>query len=349
MKIRYILQLTLFLFFHVQSNAQKDKIWGNPQVVQRFVTEARKNPAYKKFKSDLDDLLKNAKGSNTNFESVKQLFSNNSVMFNELYARSNIQTPNSNPSTRRTKYTAVKINSISALKDKLKLVGQEMEKTVTPPFTTTWRWTDQGGGMLLPDTSMSVHTNGKAVMVFQAGTTELKQRLGGYRQGFFQTFTVPNNPAILAAEIKIEYSYLYTAWDTYGGTTGLELYVRSNDKFISPDLKSLPASDRGGYPFTPSYITSGSGYDVVNQNNDTMRVMSIIHPMDTIKTEIGEWHNQEENGSYTMSGYVYPGSTIKLDFGIGYMLKTYRGLNGNYHYLEFRLKKITINYFKQGE
>ncbi|HEV7779665.1 MAG TPA: hypothetical protein VGO58_00285, partial [Chitinophagaceae bacterium] len=68
---------------------------------------------------------------------------------------------------------------------------------------------------------------------------------------------------------------------------------------------------------------------------------------DTIDTEFGEFHSSG-NSSFSLEGYVIPGTAIDLRLGLGFIKNTVRGLNGSYHYAEFILKKITVKYFKSA-
>jgi hypothetical protein len=327
--------------------AQVQQIWGDPHVRQQYTDLAFQDPAYKKFRSELDKLMKTARGSNTNYTAVKALISQNKTVLNELYKRSNIQPPATGHVIKKTIPKAVSITT-----GRLRLSGSTLQQTKTPPYQATWRWTNQGGGMTLPDTSFSQYTSGKSAFVF--GPTNgwtMPYRLGAYSQGMYHDFTVPSNPEIIEAEVRIEYSYLFAGWDTYGGCNGVELVVRANKEFVSPELKSLPLANQShGYPATysggnqPGYNGNGNGGAA-----DSFRVVSIIIPRDTVTTDIQDWSAEENNGVFTVRGHVYPGNHVKFNFGIGYMVNTARGPNGSYHYLECRVKKVIVTFLKAGD
>lgn len=145
-----------------------------------------------------------------------------------------------------------------------------------------------------------------------------------------QKFKVPSNPEVIAAEIKFDYSYLYTGWDTYGGITGLELVIRADDKLSGSSYNELPERAAGSESGTPA---------------DRWKKIATLHPMDTVVADFDEFHANGES-SFTIEGYAAPGTEIEVRVGFGYPAGTKKGLNGCYHYAEFILKKITVNYYK---
>jgi len=336
----------LILFTYLNASAQQ-QIWGDPHVAERFATEAGKDPGYKKFKAELETLLKDAKGSNTNAAAVKALFARNTAMLNGLYRESNIEAPVQTAMSKVVRpYRTMHIASVL---DKMKIAGASLVQQKTPPYLVTWLWANGGYPDTYPDSSLSQFAVGKTAMVYQNNPTSIVRRLGRYYQGPFQSFKVPSNPEILAAEIRFEYSFLYTAWDTYGGITGVELLVRGGQNFVSADLKNLSAADGSDWNHQPYYVGNPTDYSIYNYaEGDSFKVAKVLYPRDTVSTNIQEFHAQDDNGTFVMRGYVIPGSTLMFNFGPGFMLNTRRGLNGNHHYLEFRLKKITVTYLKSA-
>jgi len=70
--------------------------------------------------------------------------------------------------------------------------------------------------------------------------------------------------------------------------------------------------------------------------------------LDTSKTTLVEKHASVDS-SFTLEGYVTPGSELQFRVGYGYLADSWKGINGCYHYGEFILKRITITWLQSGE
>ena len=282
-------------------------MWSSPQVFEKFATEAKKSPAYTTLLADIDALSRKANPRNTNAEAVKSLFEKNSPLLRSLYTKAGAEFPKlmTAKSLTRPTYVIIKNNSFLS---KFKNSGQSLTKIVTAPFEDSWRrmagHNNDGG---YPDSSTSQFATGKTVLLSNTvsfcatnpGWTGCK--LGFCQQGYLQKFTVPANPEIIAAEVKFEYSYLYTGWDAYGGITALDLVVKADTKINSSSYNELPDGP---------LVEPGS-------NPDRWKKMATLYPLDTIDAEFGEFHANGES-SFTIEGYVTPGSQFEVRVGFGY-------------------------------
>ncbi len=325
----------LCLFFlasliSISSFSQVQKIWGDPHLVEKFNAEAIKDPLYIKLKADLAVISKNAKGRNTNAAAARALLARNSELLKSLYKKTNIEAPKPMNAYRQKKVLAGRPGLQSMLLSKAIFMGEKLNKTKTPPYDKEWHGGDYGYMSILPDTSSSVFSAGKTVMSFGTAPNPLAIRLGNYIQGYKQNFTVPTNPAIIAAEIKLEYSFIYDGWDSYGARLGMDLLL---------EVKNISGTDYINLPDYTLTNTNTPSYNVKHKH------IATLYPSDTIDTDFGEFHAAVDT-SFTISGYVTPGSVIELILGAGFDKNTVRGLNGSYHFAEFILKKITIHYYK---
>jgi hypothetical protein len=311
------------------SFAQVRKIWGDPHVVEKFNAEAIKDPAYIGLKADLAALSKSAKGRNTNANAARALLARNSELLKAIYKRANLEAPQPMDG-RQPKKVQLKPGLQSMLLSKAILMGEKLNKTETPPYDKEWHGGDYVYMSGVPDTSSSVFLAGKTVMSYGMPASPIAIRLGQYIQGYKQNFTVPSNPAIIAAEIKLEYSFIYDGWDSYGARLGMDLVL---------NIKNISGTD---YNNLPDYYLQNTNYGAYNTNH---KHIATLYPSDTIETDFGEFHAAADT-SFTVSGYVTPGTVIELVMGAGYDKYTVRGLNGSYHYAEFILKKISVHYYK---
>jgi hypothetical protein len=156
--------------------------------------------------------------------------------------------------------------------------------------------------------------------------------------GYKETFSVPNNPAIVAARITCEYDWSSTGWDTYGSEHSIDLTIATAG-MNGPDINALVAKKySNGFNSTPWYCQA------VN-----------LLPATVQTTEFEDYTVGQDSCSITFSGYVFPGSTIECRIGIGNVnpsrtdFQTLGGVNGFYQYTYFKLKKITVNYLKAEE
>jgi hypothetical protein len=205
-----------------------------------------------------------------------------------------------------------------------------MTKVIVPPYFQ--KMVTHLSNLMDIDTSASNMATGKIVMVyanFNGWTADTK--LGMYTNLFSQQVTVPSNPAIVAAEIKIEYSYMYTGWDTYGGIRGLQTLLRTNGLAEQLQDNPMPVFDWQTGSSFPPYLVAGT-----------------ICPRDTVETEFGEFVHSGSD-SVIVQRYAIPGSQFTVEYGLVFPFDTKKGAYGCYHYAEMILKKITIHYLKADE
>jgi len=330
--------LLFCLFCQFSMNAQREKAWGDPHVIEKLAAAANKNPEYKKLTAQIRELSQSATRNNTNAAKVKALFSNNIQLFKNLYAGTGINAPQTVRSLRPGKTVSVSKASNFFVVNKMKMFGtQEMTKTFTAPFEDAWvirlEHSNDGG---FPDSSLSDFSTG--LLAFRANSVDYCDiypssnacKLGLYKLGYQQQFTVPNNPEIIAAEINFEYDYIYTGWDTYGGITGIDMVIHANDKLNSQSFNEMP-----------------DALTTIPASMGPWKKLETIYPIDSINASFGEFH-ANGSSSFKLEGYVTPGTTIEVKIGIGYPSRTKRGMYGCYHYGEMKLKKITVKYYKAG-
>jgi hypothetical protein len=314
--------------------AQQEKIWGDPHVVEKFAAEAVKDSAYIKFRAEVEALSKTASGSKTNAAAVRSLFVKNGYLLSNLYTKANVDAPKAMNVQKQTRTSNKVIIGKAMPWYKLMTGNNDFIKVETPPYDATIRMSDEAGlNNMYPDTSGSQFPAGITRMIYlTVPNPNAKRKTGQYLQGFSQSFTVPTNPAIIAAEVKFEYSYFYTGWDTYGANVGMDLAIEANDKITGPEYNALPEY------VSPNGVSASSTH--------RWKLIAELYPFTTIVNDFTEFHSEGNNESFTFGGYVTPGSTFNLKMVMGFKKNTTRGLNGSYHYAEFILKKITVKYFK---
>jgi hypothetical protein len=327
--------LLLLLSCSVSLLAQREKVWGDPHVVEKLAAESKKNPAYTQLHQQIAELSRAANGRQTNAAAVKALLIKNSALLRNIYSKAGLDAPQ----TMSTKKKQLVVNPVVYRKviswNKYKLANSEFLQTFTPPYSNDRLMTNEAGiNIRTPDTSQSQFSTGTVKMQYESVPVNSSSfRTGQHLQGYLQKFTVPDNPEIIAAEITVNYSYLYTGWDTYGAILGMDVAINANSEFTGPDYAALPiyVSPFGENP---------------NNTNHRWKLVSTLLPTDTINSDFEEFHIENSNESFTIRGYVTPGKTIDLSFVMGFQLHAKRGINGSYHYAEFIVKKITVNYFK---
>jgi len=330
-----VLLTTLLVFVVSSSYSQRINVWGDPHVQTKFATLAAKEPAYATFTNEMNALIKKADGSNSNEAAAKALLLKYKLLLGNLYTRANIMAPiPKGTANRSSKIVSLKTARTSSLLKNMAVL-LSLSKTELAPYKKTWQWTNQAGAYIYrPDTTLSDFAAGKIAMKYAEGPLtpgNKALRFGLYMTGYGQSFVVPSDPAIIAAEIKFEYSFSYTGWDTYGAVTGIDLAVATNNQLSGTAINELYE-----YEENAGYNNTGMQY----------RKAAVLMAPDTLTSDFGEYHAQENNGSFILSGYVTPGATIDLKLGLGHINGAHGGLNGFYNYTEFRLKKITVRYFK---
>jgi hypothetical protein len=328
MKQHPYLTCLFWMVFSVNASAQLKKIHSDPVLAKKFATVAEKNREYASMRSQLTALIKSASPRNTNATAVRNLLVKNSGILKDIYNRAGIDAPRVMQANTKRGPKMVSINSsIPGMSAKFKPLNP-LFKTFTPPY---------GGKMVSvssiamePDTTLSNYAAGKIALTYTSDDWGEEDWIGFNLNAFERETTVPDNPLVVAAEIKFEYSYLYTGWDTHGSVRALKAVVRTqglqDEQYVGMDTLKFPS----GSVFPP------------------YRVALDIQPMDSIEVAFDDFIVSGSD-SLVLQRYVTPGETFLIEFGLGFPNGTRRGVNGCYHYAEMILKKITIRYFKAGE
>lgn len=308
--------------------------------VREFTKEAQKVAGYKAFTEDMQVLLRKASPKNTQAAAVKALLLKNKGILEGIYNRINVSKPAPGGDSRTTKSGSKKIDLSGNEFMKFRPLGNSMIQIKTAPFDGIFRHHNQANNPRVPDTSLSNSSIGKLVTVYAYPPPVLAYYLttGQMMYGYKETFTVPNNPAIVAARITCEYDWSSTGWDTYGSEHSIDLTIATAG-MNGPDINALLAKKySNGFNSTPWYCQA------VN-----------LVPATVQTTEFEDYTVGQDSCSITFSGYVFPGSTIECRIGIGNVnpsrtdFQTLGGVNGFYQYTYFKLKKITVNYLKAEE
>lgn len=325
--------LLLCLFCQFSMNAQREKAWGDPHVIEKFATESKKNASYNQLYQQIAELSSTANGRQTNAGAVRALLIKNSALLRNIYNKAGMSAPQTMSANK--KQLVVNPNAYRKMIawNKYTFAGNGFQQTILPAYENDFRVTNEAGlSIIIPDTTGSEFNAGIIRMTYNSlPPNYINRRTGQHLQGFTQKITVPANPEIVAAEIKFDYAYLYTGWDTYGAVLGMDVALKINEEFNGSDYNALPVYDS---PYGSS------------STNHRWKLVSDLYPTDTITSDFGEFHCESANESFSIRGYVTPGKTIDLQFLMGFRMHAKRGINGSYHFAEFKLKKITVNYFK---
>lgn len=306
------------------------RTWGDLHV-SRFMTDAPKDPRYAKFQERLNGLLAKANGTNTNADAVRSLYLENRTLLQSLYTRSGLQESKAMRGgiTRRSSLVHAKPDLFISASGKYKKV--RLTATKLPPYDGVWRRSEFPNANMSPlpfDTTGSIYNSGKLVITSNPCHLPPYCYVGFHSLGYTETIEVPSNPKILGAQIKFDYSFNYTGWDSYGAKTGIDLIMRAPENFNSTAFNQL--ADVTASPYTPPATR--------------WKHIGVLMPLDSVTTDFDEFH-ASGNGTYTIEGYITPGSNIEFRFGFAFPKGTNKGLTGCYHYGEFRLKKISVTYF----
>lgn len=325
------------LLLVIVANAQREKIWGDPHIIEKFAAEAMTNPAYSKMFNQVDALSRSASPGNTKAAEMRSLLTQNSSLLKGLYTRSGLEAAK----PMKSKKLVALINPVivrSAIAwSKMKPAHVGVVKMETPPYDTYVRVTDETGlSNKHPDTSSSQYSAGIVRLVYGSLLPSvINRRTGQHLQGFKQSFKVPDDPEIIAADVKFEYSYFYTGWDTYGAILGMDVALEINNELNGPDYNALPVC------VVPSWLIPANA-------ENRWKLIANLYPTDTIESDFGEFHGEDNHESFSIGGYVTPGKTVDVKLVMGFRKGAKRGINGSYHYAEFILKKITVTYYKSG-
>ena len=315
----------------------------------KFSTAGKKSPGYQQFQQKLTQLINNAKDSATNFSKVKYLFSGNKPLLNEMYKIAGIAPAKklSSQQPLTDYYTKAKtagkyILDRNLARDVLATAGLVVSKTerVPPSFFAIWTFGNYPNREMPRPVNYS-HESATSKISFTSRRCDGPDDcyLGVFAIGYPNLIPVPDNPEIVKATVVMEYSFLYTGWDTYGANTAVELMLRTNNKIISRQVNDLPNSTL----IKPTY-TYPVGTTIATPT-DGWKTAGILLPPVAVTTDVQEIATRK-NGTISFEGYVTPGSNFEVYLGIGYPPATNKGLHGCYHYSEFLLKKMTITFLK---
>ncbi len=323
-----------FCLFCLVSNktatAQLKKMSGDPHLVAKFRTEAAKNAEYVKMRNQLASLVKTASPKNTNAAAVKALLARNNRLLKGLYTNAGIEPPQVKSANVSSHLQIMRTNKeiLSMNISKFKPLNPLL-KVIKPPYDDK-AFHHNNYAVMDPDTVLSNFATGKIAMSLASDGWAEEMGLGLNNNIFQQEITIPSNPLIVAAEIKLEFSYLYTGWDTYGSVRALYTLLRTQG------LEDVQNSAWPEFDFkTGSYFPP-------------FRITGAIQPLDSIQTDFDDFIISGSD-SIVMHRYILPGAKFNLEFGLGIPYDTRRGEIGCYHYAEMTLKRITIKYLKAGE
>jgi hypothetical protein len=294
----------------------------------KFKEAAKSDTAYARFQSELNSWIQKASGRTTYGAEVRELFHRKKTVLARAYQQ--FGTPvtglqNTKPVLRKP----YAINPELAKNfGKLKLHN---EKTISPPAQGNWHYVDLSNANTITTTTVDNNTCTIIYNVPQTtiGAPSMKQA----HYGFKAQMDTPADPGIIAARIRFEYSFFYTGWDTHGAHGGIHLVfgTRRNNEFNSEALTAWTDTT----VFAPGNYVESAKFCIIDQ----------LLPSDSIAGEFGELHADKE-GSFTFDGYIKPNAHLLFYMGFGYDAGSEYGINGHYLYGEFRIKKVTVTYYK---
>ena len=311
-----------FLLITISNYAQEIKIWTGANTIKNFSAASKKDPAYVKMMAEINSLSKSATKTNTNEAAVRTVLASNSALLSRLYKQSNIA------ASKPTTVIVPKKTNVPTDFPKNDVMNKLAEKASgnlerIPPYSSNWHWTTEGNpNQVYPDTTGTKFLTAKSVFTFTSGPG---MKLGPYFHGQQASFRVPSDPQIMAMVLRFDYSYMYTGWDTYGAILGMDLVIEANEKYAGPFNLGIPYD----YPLSTSH---------------RWKLASHIFPADTVTSDVQSF-NRNGDKVFKVVGFVTPGTTIDVKFGVGFRKSAQLGANGSYHYVEFILKKITAEYY----
>ncbi len=320
-KMKSIFVHTIFaILFGQMALAQRDL----PAVPDKFLTAAKKDTAYLRFQTELNALIKKAKGRTTYATEAASLFAQNKNLLERVNRQYN---RGENMNRSGFKPLTLKINP-EILKLMTGLAKVNLQRSFEKPYKN-WGYVHLANASTAELLQNDLQ-NGEIDFSVYA-SSPWAPSFKDFHRGFRAVAKVPNDPDIIAAQVHFEYSFYYTGWDTYGASNGMQLVFGPSKNFISQALNSSTdtAVFAAGYNIPPVRFT----------------ILGIMLPWDSISTEIKEMHADQE-GAFSITGYVKPNETVDFAIGVGYMHGSVYGINGHYLYGEFRLKKATITYLK---
>jgi hypothetical protein len=299
----------LFLLTSISCFAQTDD-----ELHRIKLTALKKDTAFKRFQTEFNAIMKTANKSNTNFDRIKALFTTNSILLKSLRTKYNLQ---------KRLLTAPK-SSVHISKIRPALSSKVVEKvTYATPYTAK---VVHPNTTTIPVEISPDDQSGKIIWTHTTSPGDSKP-IPHYIHCFKQTINVPANPVIVAVRLKFYYSYFLTGWDSQAGMLGTSIRISAGSGFNSP------------------------AYNDMTINNQTPELMN-WRTLDWSDYDQGfqEMHDytQTKDTSFEIEGYVVPGTTLDFKFGIVHYPGSYTGDFGAYHYGEYHLKKIEVNFLKAG-
>jgi hypothetical protein len=292
----------------------------------KFREAVRTDTAFTRFQSELKYWMDKANGRTTYSKEVKALFDRNKPLLARVYKQYGDPAMNTKGAMLYQRKDPVQLNSLT-FKNISQLLALPVAKQTGPPMIDTWRCSDE-----FNSSPLEVQKNkltGEIIYTVRE-TYFHTPAFVQHHDGFITVMDVPEDPAIIAARIHFEYSFFYTGWDTHGSSNSVQLVcgLPRNNEFHSEAMMTNTDTIATKIPCLPRLC-----------------IVEELMPADSIAGEFGEVHVNKQ-GSYTIDGYTKPGSHLYFYVGFGYSKGSHYGLNGHYLYGEFKVKKITVTYYK---
>jgi hypothetical protein len=288
---------------------------------------AKKDTGYARFQSELQYWIQKAKGRTTYAKEVKALFERNKPLLARVYGQ--YGDPAMNAKTKAMYKRSQPLQLKPWIMQRIsQLYALPVAKNAGPPMHDDWSCGDEFNASPLNISSLDENTGEIIYTIYN--TTYHAPSLVQQHKGFYTKITVPDDPTIIAARIRFEYSFFYTGWDTHGANNSIQLVfggLRSND-FHSEAMMASTDTLFTDIPCQPRIC-----------------IMEELMPADSIEGEFGEVHVNKQ-GSHTIDGYTKPKAQLQFYIGFGYSKGSNYGMNGHYLYGEFRVKKVTVTYYK---
>lgn len=292
----------------------------------KFREAVKADTAYARFQSELKYWMDKANGRTTYAKEVKALFDRNKPLLAKVYRQYGDPAMDIKGATMYSRKKPVQLNSLT-FKNISHLLPFSVTTQTGPPMMDTWRCSDE-----FNSSPLDAHRNKlTGEIIYTVYDTYFHApSFVQHHDGFITVMDVPEDPTIIAARIKFDYSFFYTGWDTHGASNSIQLVCGfpRNNQFHSEALMNS----------TDTLLTK-------LPCQQRICIMEELMPADSIAGEFGEVHINKQ-GSYTIDGYTKPGSHLYFYVGFGYAKGSHYGMNGHYLYGEFKVKKVTVTYYK---
>ncbi len=288
---------------------------------QAKLTLLKNDTAYKRFQHKLAAIMKTAKGRNTNYAAVQKLFTANKPMLTGLKKRHNVSGMGI-VLHKNNQYLVNEDRPVAQVATNTNL-ATILKRSVSGPFQTGDVY-DAGGG------AWDIGREGEKI-TWTIAPGDQQTQLGAAAFYAVAEIDVPDDPQILSVFMNIQYSYFTTGWDTEGASIApiLAYWV---DGLNSVTYQNKPESD------IPIVAASGQRFKV-------------FKTFFTKQFDVtGQYTHESQNASFGFGGNVTPGRKIILRVAFGYEAEgNHTGDFGAYHYGEFELKQIKLQYSKGSE